>query len=74
MILLPFKINGDAKPSGSNTELNSDSIAICVAGLSFDDILNVSVLMFYTTPNALPFCTCQLSSSLMLMFFLQCSS
>ena len=76
MILLPFKINGDAKPSGSNTELNSDSIPISVAGLSFDDILNpnVSVLMFCTTPNALSFCTSQLSSSLMLMFFLQCSS
>ena len=47
-----------------------------VAGLSFDDIFypNVSVLMFHTTPNAFSFCTSPLSSSLMLMLFLQCSS
>ena len=70
MILLPFKINGDAKPSGSYNELNSDSI-LFVDGLSFSDILNpnVSDLMFHTTPNALSFCTCALLSSLMLMFF-----
>ena len=76
MILLPFKINGDAKPSGSYTELNSDSIPLFVAGLSFSDILNpnASVLMFHTTHNALSCCTSPLSSSLMLMFFLQCSS
>ena len=76
MILLPFRINGDVKPSGSYTELNSDSIPLFVAGLSFNDILNpnVSVLMFHTTPNALSFCISPLSSSLMLIFFLQCSS
>ena len=77
MILLPFKINDYAKPSGSYTELNSDSIPLFAAGLSFDDILNpnVSVLMFHhTTPNALSFSTSPLSISLMLMFFLQCSS
>ena len=76
MILLPFKKNGDAKPSGSYTELNLNSIPLFVAGLSFSDIVNpnVSVLMCHTTPNALSFCTSQLSSSLMLMFFLQCSS
>ena len=70
MILLPFKINGDAKPSGSYNELNSDSI-LFVDGLSFSDILNpnVSDLMFHTTPNALSFCTCALLSSLMLIFF-----
>ena len=71
MILLPFKINGDAKPSASYNELNSDSIPLFVDGLSFSDILNpnVSDLMFHTTPNALSFCTCALLSSLMLMFF-----
>ena len=76
MILLPFKINSDAKSSGSYTELNSDSIRLFFAGLSFDDILNphVSVLIFHTTPNALSFCNFQLFSFLMLVFFLQCSS
>ena len=76
MILLPFKINGNVKASGLYTELNSYSIPLFVASLSFDYIFNpnASVLVFHITPNALSFCTSSLSSPLMLMFFLQYSS
>ena len=52
------------------------SIPLFITGLSFHYIfsLNVSVLMFHITPNALSFSTFPLSSPLMLMFSIQCSS
>ena len=57
-------------------QLNLYSIPLFITGLSFHYIfsLNVSVLMFHITPNALSFSTFPLSSPLMLMFSIQCSS
>ena len=48
-----------------------NSVTLFVARLSFSDvlILNVSDLMFHTTPNTFSFCTSPPSTSLMLMFF-----